>query len=61
MTPYGQRLVMRYAPSGQFTFRHFSATASDEQLYDIAQQLNTFQDRPLDKVLRVQVYTFGRR
>jgi len=50
-----RRLVLRYDP-GQFTFRHFVQTASDEQLYDLAQGLNAFQDVPVAKVVKVQSF-----
>jgi len=50
-----RRLVLRYEP-GQFTFRHFVHTASDEQLYDLAQTLNEFQEDEVKKVLKVQFF-----
>lgn len=53
-----KRLVLRYAPTGQFTFRHFRMNASDRQLYDLATQLNAFQVCDIDKILKVQSFTF---
>ena len=50
-----RRLVLRYDP-GQFTFRHFVHTASDEQLYDLAQGLNAFQEEEVKRVLKVQTF-----
>ncbi|MCL1845346.1 MAG: DUF1659 domain-containing protein [Defluviitaleaceae bacterium] len=47
-------LVLRYDP-GQFTFRNFAPAATDEQLYDLALQLNAFQTCPVDTILRVRV------
>lgn len=50
-----RRLVLQYDP-GQFTFRHFVHTASDEQLYDLAQGLNEFQEDEVKRVLKVQFF-----
>lgn len=52
-----RRLVLRYDP-GQFTFRHFEPVATDEQLYDLAQNLNAFQEDAVDTVLRVVINRF---
>ena len=51
----GVRLVLRYNP-GQFTFRHFNENASDETLYDLAQQLNSFQEDEVAQIVKVQEY-----
>ena len=58
MLESSRRLVLRYDP-GQFTFRHFEASATDAELYELALQLNAFQDEPVDKVLRVTVSSFS--
>ena len=50
-----RRLVLRYDP-GQFTFRKFAHTASDAQLYDLANRLNSFQEEPVAQVLKVQTF-----
>ena len=50
-----RRLVLRYDP-GQFTFRHFVHTSTDEQLYDLAQGLNEFQEDEVKQVLKVQFF-----
>ena len=50
-----KRLVLRYDP-GQFTFRNFIQTSSDEQLYDLAQNLNAFQEESVTHVLKVQTF-----
>ena len=50
-----RRLVLRYNPS-QFTFRNFVHSASNEQLYDLANRLNAFQDVPVAKVLKIQTF-----
>jgi len=52
------RLVLRYDP-GQFSFRHFIANANDEQMYNLALALNSFQDEPVRKILKVQEYELG--
>jgi len=52
----GTRLVLRYAPAGQFTFRHFNENASDATLHDLAIQLNSFQEDAVDKIYKVQEY-----
>lgn len=57
MTEVSRRLVLRYDP-GQFTFRHFAATATDAQLFNIAAYLNAFQTCAIDKVLSVRVFEF---
>jgi len=49
------RLVLRYDP-GQFSFRHFVVHANDEQMYNLALALNSFQDEPVRKILKVQEY-----
>ena len=56
--PTEKRLILRYE-LGQFTFRHFNHSASDEQLYDLARQLNTFQEDELEKIVRVRTIFFG--
>ena len=48
------RLVLRYDP-GQFTFRRFAATATDEQIYALARQLNSLQEDEVEQVVRVVV------
>jgi len=50
-----RRLVLRYDP-GQFTFRNFIHTTSDENLYALAQSLNAFQVDKAAKVLKVQTF-----
>ena len=48
------RLVLRYNP-GQFTFSRFDRTASDEALFDLAQQINKFQEDEAE-VVKIQVF-----
>lgn len=50
-----RRLVLRYNP-GQFTFRNFNHTATDEQLLDLAEGLNCFQEDEAAQVLKVQTF-----
>jgi len=58
MLETSRRLVLRYDP-GQFTFRHASETATDEQLFNLAHQLNVFQENTLTKVVKIRVYEFS--
>ena len=53
----GTRLVLRYDP-GQFTFRNFIQTATDQQLFDLAQQINSFQEDKADRILKVEEIRF---
>ena len=48
-------LVLRFNP-GQFTFRHFDHTANDEQLFNLARKVNSFQE---DDAQIVKVQTFS--
>ncbi|MCL1862883.1 MAG: hypothetical protein FWF78_04900 [Defluviitaleaceae bacterium] len=50
-------LILRYNP-GQFTFRNFAMTASDEQLYNLANLLNDFQECEVEEVLKVRTFEF---
>ena len=52
-----RRLVLRFE-NGQFTFRGFSHEASDDQLFDLAQGLNAFQDDPVKNALKIKVIQF---
>lgn len=58
MLEKSRRLLLRYDTPGQFTFRHFTQHATDEQLYNIATLLNAFQTCRVDKVIKVRVYEF---
>ncbi|MCL2218018.1 MAG: hypothetical protein FWB91_13510 [Defluviitaleaceae bacterium] len=58
MPPEEKRLILRYDP-GQFTFRHFNHNASDEQLYELANLLNTFQEDDLAQVVKTRTIFFG--
>lgn len=51
------RLVLRYDP-GQFTFRNFNPTASDTQLFNLANQLNSFQEDEVDEIFKVRTFEF---
>ena len=57
MTPVSRQLVLRYNP-GQFSFRHFDHNATDEQLFNLAQSLNAFQEDEVDSIVRVLVMSF---
>jgi hypothetical protein len=56
-TEQPRRLMLRYDP-GQFTFRHIAANATDEQLYNLAAQLNNFQECEVDRVFKVRKIRF---
>ena len=56
-TELSRRLVLNYDP-GQFTFRNFIQTSTDEQLLDLAEAVNLFQDTPVAKVLKIQTFDF---
>jgi len=58
MLETSRRLILRY-DTGQFTFRHASEAATDEQLYNLAHNLNAFQEDDLDSVVKVRVYEFS--
>ena len=53
-----QHVLMHYAKGGQFTFKRFIANPTNEQMYDLAMRLNSFQDNSLDKVFKVRVTSF---
>jgi hypothetical protein len=48
-------LVLRYKP-GQYSFRLFDHSASDEALYALAKQVNEFQTDEA-QVVKVQVFS----
>jgi hypothetical protein len=58
MQEISNRLVLRYYPSGQFSFRHILDSATDEQLYATAMQLNAFQEDNVNEVRMVKVLEF---
>lgn len=51
------RLVLDYAP-GQFTFRKFAPSATDEAVHELALQLNSFQEDEVKRIRRVAEFTF---
>ena len=52
-----KRLVLRFE-NGQFTFRGFVHTASDEELFNLAKGLNAFQDDPVKNIVKIKVIQF---
>ena len=54
MFEHSKRLVLRYDP-GQFSFRHFDPTASDEALHNLAIQINSVQEDPVAQIVKVRV------
>ena len=57
MVEISKRLVLRYEP-GQFTFRRFDALATDENLFELAHQLNSFQEDEVRQIVKIQVRQF---
>jgi len=54
MFEISRRLVLRYDP-GQFSFRNFDTTASDEALHGLAQQINSVQEDDVAQIVKVRV------
>jgi len=52
-----RRLQLRYE-EGRFSFSRFAVNASDEDLHDLAMQLNCFQEDAAEQVVRVQVLEY---
>lgn len=57
MTPVESRLVLQYV-DGQMSFRHIRQNATYEQLFQLAESLNRFQDSPAHKTLLVTTTQF---
>ena len=57
MVEISSRLQLRYNP-GQFSFSRFAQSASDEALYDLARQLNCFQEEEPEQIVRIQVMEY---
>ena len=55
MNELTRRIALRYDP-GQFSFRHFDILASDEELYNLAMQLNSVQEDEVKKIVKIQVF-----
>ena len=54
MNEVSRRIVLRYNP-GQYSFRNFDVLATDEELYDLAGQLNSVQEDEARQVVKVRV------
>lgn len=54
MNEYSRRLVLNFNP-GVFTFRNFDVMATDQQLYDLGRQINSLQEDPVHRILKVRV------
>ena len=52
-----RRIVLKYDP-GQSTFRKFDVFATDQQLHDLAHQLNSFQEDTVAKIHKIQEFRF---
>jgi len=55
LTEVDRRISLRF-DEGSYSFRNFAASASDEQLYDLANILNEFQEDEINKVYKFQVF-----
>ena len=49
-----RRIVLSYNP-GVFSFRHFDVLATDEELYNLATQINSIQEDNLHQIRKVRV------
>lgn len=54
MHEISRRLVLRYDP-GQFSFRHFDVLATDEELFELANLLNSVQEDDVHQITKVRV------
>ena len=50
-----KRLVLSYNP-GVFTFRNFDVLATDEELYNLALQINSVQEDNVHQIRKVRVF-----
>ena len=55
LTENSKRLVLRYN-EGQFTFSRFDRLANDEQLYGLANYINSLQEDDTEEIVKVQVF-----
>jgi len=51
----GRRISLRFE-KGSYSFRDFVPSATDEQLYDLGQTLNRFQEDDIKKIYKFQVF-----
>ncbi len=47
------KITLKYPDQKSFTFNKFQPATNDENLYRIAEILNSFQNGPMDKVVKV--------
>ncbi len=47
------KMTLKYPDKKTFTFTKFRPGANDENIYEIAQILNAFQNGPMDKLIKV--------
>ena len=55
MFELSKRMVLQYNP-GQFTFRHFDALATNEELHALGKQLNSVQEDEVCQITKVRVF-----
>jgi hypothetical protein len=56
--PLPPRLVLRYYPSGQFSFSRFQHDASDQALLALGRHINAFQTDNAHQIRKVEVSQF---
>ena len=54
MNEMSRRIALRYQP-GQFSFRHFDILATDEELYNLAMQINSLQEDEVKQIVKIRV------
>ena len=54
MNEMSRRIALRYQP-GVFSFRHFDVQATDEELYNLAMQLNSVQEDEVKQIVKIRV------
>ena len=50
-----KRLTLRYE-NGQFSFSRFDPDATNEQLYELAGYINSFQEDAIEQVIMIQAF-----
>ena len=54
MRELSRRLALRYDP-GTFSFTNFDTVATDEDLYNLAMQINSVQEDEVRQVVKIRV------
>lgn len=53
----GTKLTLKYPDKKSFTFSKFQSEADNESLYEIAKIVNSFQDGPMQSVIKTTTQT----